>query len=274
MGTEVTIVAAGAPAIQREVRRLEAILTRFGDSQVARLNRTDRLEHPAPELVEALSWAVHVATLSGGLVTPLVGRAMEWHGYRESWHADVAWEAPTGTPPAVPPIDMLLVTPDEIVLPPGAAIDLGGTAKSWVVARAAAGHRDVVIDAGGDVLIDSPRPHEVDLPTVTEEWHLTLSPGRWGVATSSVARRAWRGAHHLIDPRTGRPVLSPRAQATAVGRSLELAEVATKLLLMGAPVPAALQVEYAWVVGHDGSLCEHRLEGEAHGADRSFVPAG
>jgi len=261
MCTTVVVRSPSADAIAKELLRLEALLTRFRDSSVTRLNAAGRLSDPPEELVAALSWAVEAARLTDGLVTPLVGRSLEWHGYRESWSEGVAWRAPEGEAPPVPEIEELRVSPQEIVLPTGAAIDLGGTAKSWAVERVAERSRrrtsvdaDLVIDAGGDVLIRSATPTQVDILGAAEEWHIDLPPGEWAVATSSVARRAWNGAHHLIDPRTGRPAHGRWVQATVVGASLKLAELATKLLLLGAPVPPALLVEQVWVVDHDGVL--------------------
>ena len=273
MGTEVTIDGPDALQMRQELVRLEAILTRFRESPVTRLNRAGRLRHPDPVLLGALSWAVEACRLSGGLVTPLVGCSMDWHGYRESWSEGVDWQVPEGEPPAIANCGQLEVSEAGIVLPDGAAIDLGGTAKSWIVERVAAGHQDVVIDAGGDVLIDSSKPHDVNLLGGAEDWHLEFPPGRWAVATSSVARRAWRGGHHLLDVRTGRPVKSRWVQATVLARSLKLAEVATKLLLMDAPIPDSLQVEGAWVVDETGTLVEHQM-GEPHGTQRDLVPAG
>jgi len=279
MGTTVVMVALGQDAheMAAELHGLEAGLTRFHESPVTQLNRDGVLTDPAPMLVEALTWAVEACRLSDGLVTPLIGRVLEWHGYRESWTEEASWgagwEKGQGEPPAVPGISRLLLSPSEIVLPVGAAIDLGGTAKSWAAERVAAGRHNLVIDAGGDVLVDSLEATEVNVLGGAEEWHLTLPPGRWGVATSSVARRAWRGGHHLIDPRTGKPSESPWVQATVVGRSLKLAEVATKLLLFEAPVPAALQVERAWVVDRAGAIFEQHAKGVAHGATSSFVSA-
>src|SRR5690606_25824273 len=158
-------------------------------------------------------------------------------------------------------VEQLTVSHSEIVLPPGAAVDLGGTAKSWAVERVAAlldatrgPSPELLIDAGGDVLVRSSTGAEIDLLGAAKEWRVILPPGEWAIATSSITHRAWRGAHHLIDPRTGRPASGRWSQVTVVSASLRLAELATKLLLLGAPVPATLLVEQAWVVDHDGTL--------------------
>lgn len=269
MGTTMSVSAPQAPAAETEFGRLEAILTRFADSTVTRLNRDGRLSDPPPELLEALRWAVDACELTGGLVTPLVGRSLEWHGYRESWREGAPWRAPQGEPPLVPGIGGLRSSRREIALPPGAALDLGGTAKTWAVERVAAlldarhaaeqpdagaGLPDLIIDAGGDVLVRSAVETEVDLLGAAEEWHIHLPAGTWGVATSSLSVRAWHGGHHLIDPRTGRPARGRWTQATVVGRSLRHAELATKLLLFGAPVPTSLGVEQAWLIDRDGAV--------------------
>jgi thiamine biosynthesis lipoprotein len=64
----------------------------------------------------------------------------------------------------------------------------------------------------------------------------TLALSRGGVATSGRDHRRWateRGeAHHLIDPRTGRPAETDVLSATVVGSSAARADVAAKVLLI------------------------------------------
>lgn len=269
LGTEVNIAASDPFPIASELHRLAALLTRFQPSQLSQLNHDGRLVNPPVELLEALRWAVEAARYSNGLVTPLIGRSMEWHGYRRSWPL-VESPGPGRTPPPVPSLDQLVITDREVVLPDGAALDLGGSAKSWIVERVAPRMPSFVIDAGGDVLVDLPAEFELELCGAEASWHLRLPAGRWGVATSSIARRAWRGAHHLIDPRSGRPAVSRWRQATAVCRSLRHAEIVTKLLIFGAPLPAALGTERAWVVDAEGQLHAWRPEGNSHVGSYSF----
>ena len=57
------------------------------------------------------------------------------------------------------------------------------------------------------------------------------------VATSSVARRAWRGAggtpaHHLLDPATGRPARTGLLAATALAPTALEAETLAKVALL------------------------------------------
>ena len=253
LGTEVRVAGQGAERVAAEVRRLESILTRFQPSPLTTLNREGRLVDPPPELVAAVGWALDVARATGGLVTPLVGPLMAWHGYALPW-PNLA-PAGSGTPPLPQDVDGVVVRDDLIALPPGAALDLGGTAKTWIAERAAGYFEgSFVIDAGGDVWLASDQAAEVDVAPVagSDAWHLRLPPGRWGVATSSVTHRSWPGGHHLMDPRTQRPAATRWAQATVVARSARIAEVIAKLVLLDAPWAPALEAEGVWATTHDG----------------------
>lgn len=264
LGTDVSITGRGAEAVAAEVARLEAILTRFRPSPLTELNRVGRLADPPAELVEVLGWALEVAVASEGLVSPLVGPLLAWHGYARSW-PDVASPRP-GTPPAIASAEQVDLREDLIVLPPHATLDLGGTAKAWIAERAAERFAGpFVIDAGGDVWLDRLEPSEVDVDAVAggAPWHLRLPAGRWGVATSSVLGRAWPGAHHLIDPRTRLPLTGRWVQATVVARSLRLAEVATKLVLLDAPLDHR-SFEAAWATAADGRVFTYISGGWIH----------
>lgn len=264
LGTDVSIEGRGAKDVAAEIARLEAVLTRFRPSPLTVLNEAGRLADPPVELVEALGWALEVAVATDGLVTPLVGPLLAWHGYARSW-PDV--EAPcTGLPPSIASAEEVDVRAELVDLPPGATLDLGGTAKSWIVERASERFRGpFVIDAGGDVWLDRSEPSEIEVDPVAggAPWHLRLPPGRWGVATSSVLGRAWPGAHHLVDPRTRRPAAGRWVQATVVARSLRLAEVATKLVLLGGPLDDRVFAA-AWASTADGRVFAHTPGGWIH----------
>ena len=235
LGTEVVATGDGADEALVEVVRLEGILTRFRPSALTRLNEDGRLEDPPPELVEALRHALAVAARSGGLITPTILPALEHAGYRRSWPHVVS---PAGDPPPTASWREVVVRDDVAELPAGARLDLGGTAKTWIVERAARRMQgEIVLDAGGDMLVDAVTVTAIDVepPPGGVARQLLLPPGRWGVATSSVARRAWPGAHHLIDPRTGRSARTRWLQVTAVGSTPTGAEVAAKVALLGGP---------------------------------------
>ncbi|WP_337103522.1 FAD:protein FMN transferase [Paenibacillus sp. YIM B09110] len=140
----------------------------------------------------------------------------------------------------------------------GAAIDLGGIAKSWTVAhagkwfRARRGLRAGLINAGGDALVwQHDRDGEPASFAIESPWDGNASIGELkllngAVATSSVMGRRWLSddgeRHHLIDPFTGKPSRSEVVQATVAGRDVITCEIWAKVLCMaGAEAITAMQ---------------------------------
>ena len=127
-----------------------------------------------------------------------------------------------------------------------AAVDLGGIGKGLALrlaARALAKRgASALIDAGGDLVM-------VGRPDDGPMWRIAIEDPRGGaiplvgfeiaegaVATSSTAVRRWehagRIAHHLIDPRTGRPAQGGLVSVTVAGPDPVWAEVYAKALLI------------------------------------------
>jgi thiamine biosynthesis lipoprotein len=91
------------------------------------------------------------------------------------------------------------------------------------------------VSAGGDIAVRSAT--QVALPGGG-----SVSLERGSLATSGTATRSWRrgGAlqHHVIDPRTGRPAISPWTQVTACGIDCVAADVCAKAgFLLGTEGP-------------------------------------
>lgn len=231
LGTQVRASGHGALAALREIMRLEGLLTRFRPSPLTELNRAARLVAPPSELRRALEHALQVAQETRGWITPTVLPALEAAGYTTAPGAGAVQAAQ-----AVPEIRGIRVTAQEITLPAGVTLDLGGTGKGWIAREAArhlSGH--ALLDAGGDLMVQATRRVTIGIETPTgPPMYLNLPAGRHGVATSSVLKRAWAGAHHLIDPRTGASARTPFVQVTAVTADVTVAEVLTKLALLNA----------------------------------------
>jgi thiamine biosynthesis lipoprotein len=151
-----------------------------------------------------------------------------------------------------------------ITLPAGVGIDLGGIGKGWaadaVLARVLGAHPHALVNIGGDLavrggpeggwIIGARDPRHEGAAEPVYLGGVRLRAG--GIATSGAAWRCWRidgvPAHHLIDPRTGRPATTvgiapteglPLA-VTALARSATEAEVRAKeALLLGLPAGLA-----------------------------------
>lgn len=281
LGTEV-FVAVRRPADLPAARHLaETVLTdvdevcsRFrDDSDLRRANR-----HPGqwvevdPLLVEAVRVAQDAASLTDGLVDPLLGRTLVQLGYDRDFRLleqlgethDVA-----GDPPSPDAWKLIGLGVDTLRVPDGTELDLGATGKAWSADLIASAWEDAglgpaVVSVGGDLRVASPdgTPWVVDVsehPGAPADTTVTLSHG--GLATSSTQVRRWTRhgvrRHHLLDPRTGRPTSGPWRTATAVGETCVAANTATTAaLVLGADAPAWLDEHAvtARLVAHDGAL--------------------
>jgi thiamine biosynthesis lipoprotein len=149
-------------------------------------------------------------------------------------------------------------------------LDLGGIVKGRTADHAAGLlPRPGVVDAGGDAVLrdvehEGPRwIVDVEDPRDARRALLALAIGDRAVATSGTNRRRWAAgggmAHHLIDPRTGKPAASDLVQVTIVAASAELAEVLAKtVLVLGARDGGAFLSRFddvaAILVGTDGDV--------------------
>ena len=154
----------------------------------------------------------------------------------------------------------------EIVLPPGMEIDLGGLAKEYAVDRVLAEMTaltslPVLVNFGGDLRVSGPRgggaPWNVIIES-TEHWGeaqgiLELKYG--ALATSGDARRfLFRDGiryGHILDPRTGWPVVgAPRSVTVAAPTCVEAGLSATLAILQGQNAEQFLKDEgmNAWII--------------------------
>jgi thiamine biosynthesis lipoprotein len=103
----------------------------------------------------------------------------------------------------------------------GGCINVGGDLRAWGEPPDGATGWSVAVDAAG----------------------VTVSVVEGAIATSSTERRRWPtvdgDAHHLIDPRTGRPAVSDLRAVTVVDESALAAEVLAKAALIAGSVAAA-----------------------------------
>lgn len=267
-------------------------LTRFEPaSELSRLNADPRARVPASPLLRRFAQAVaYAGALSDGLVDATVLPAVQAAGYAEhldpaapglratlaprdhDWTADGAWRR-VGADAA------------HVLRPVGAQLDSGGLGKGLAadlagelltgqgVARRphgrSAGPLDDlpawIVDCGGDLRLGGTagvlRTIEVADPFRPEVVLHRFQITRGAVATSGTTRRAWATtgpdatAHHLIDPRTGKPARTGVVQATALAPTALEAEVRAKTALLLGPVRARRALPYGGAfVTTDGEL--------------------
>jgi len=292
LGGAVTIEGAGEDAADAVDRAAEAILdlqrrlTRFEpDSELSRLNADSRRAVPGSPVMQRFAGMVgYAGHLSNGLVDATCLDAVERAGYTRSLGSDpvsseVSELATDSTRPPVGPAgpdparNWMSVLVDRswgtVVRPPGVRLDSGGIGKGMAadIAAEALEHLDsYAVSCVGDLRFGGTagllREIQVEAPAVGSASVATLSLTRSAVATSGVTRRSWidsdgRLAHHLIDPRSGRPAFTGVLQVTAVAPTGVEAEVRAKSALLSGPKEATGWLVHGGVmVQQDGEVVE------------------
>jgi thiamine biosynthesis lipoprotein len=251
----VRLVVADPNARDAAARDLTALLdlvdrtaSRFRpDSALSRANANAGRPTPVPALlVEFVQAALDAAAVTGGVVDPTVGLAMQRIGYDR----DIRTIADSSEP--VRPLaasaswhDVLLDRDaDLLTVPAGTALDLGATAKAHLADLAALvlsrRHRTaVLVEIGGDLAVHGNAPG----------WNVLVAeregaPGQLvlvrhgGLATSTTTVRRWTRAgkpmHHILDPTTGAPANGPWRTVTVHAQSALAANTAsTAAIVLG-----------------------------------------
>ena len=236
--------------MQARTEEFDRAWSRFrDDSLVHRISVSSgsfELPADAPALLE-LYRTLYECT--DGAVTPLVGRALEQWGYDSAyslrpsghispvprWEDAIAWDGRS------------LHTVRPVVL------DVGAAGKGYLVdlvgeVLAAAGVTAFTIDASGDLLHRGGRPLRVALehPLDPSKAVGVALLGDAALCASASNRRAWPGAHHIIDALTGVP--TRRVIATWVTASTGLvADGLATALFFGEPDRLAHEFDFEWV---------------------------
>jgi thiamine biosynthesis lipoprotein len=255
---------AAVAALEQEVEAVDLACSRFReDSELSRANaRAGRATRIGPLLLEALRVALHVARLTDGLVDPTVGRTLRLAGYDRTFRIVAArdgsdFEARFERVPGWPSVEL-----DEkqavLRVPAGVELDLGATAKALAADRGAAAARTaagcgVLVSLGGDVSIAGEPPVEGWPVRLADDHAAGLdAPGHTvalfagGLASSGTTVRRWRSTtaelHHIVDPRTGRPAVTPwRTVSVAAATCVDANAAGTAAVVLGTNAPLWLE---------------------------------
>jgi thiamine biosynthesis lipoprotein len=229
--TENAALAEARQIVDAELAAVDRACSRFRpDSELSRLNGSHgTVTHISELFAELIAEALRAAEITDGDVDPTCGQALVAAGYdRDFGELPVSGSAPAmaATSGSIPGWRTVRLDEDArtVQLTHGAQLDLGSTAKAWaadratdlVAARLGVG---VLVSLGGDIAVAGPPPADGWQVKATDDHAASAqAPGQtvtiWtgGLATSSTTVRAWEAGgkrmHHIIDPRTGEPVLS------------------------------------------------------------------
>lgn len=248
-------LATALAIVQAEVAAIDRACSRFrADSELEVINGAGGGTFTvSPLLEEALAAALHTAAITAGLVDLTVGRRLRELGYTATFT-----DLPADGPPARLEVwrrhgwESLRLDREshQVTIPAGVTLDLGASGKAWAADRAARRVEselgvEVAVSCGGDVAVrggaSAGWPVRVALDAAGARGQdVTVFDG--GLASSGVHARRWRRGgfemHHLVDPRTGLPAVTPWAMVTAAAAScVDANAAATAAVILGAEAP-------------------------------------
>lgn len=262
----VLIDGADAPEAKRlgaiaeaEARRIERKFSRYRDDSVlSAINRSDgRPVSVDPETMALLDYAVQCHALSDGLFDITSGVL------RRLWRFDGSATVPD--PEAIEALlpligmDKVRLEPGRISLMPGMEIDFGGLGKEYAVDRAllllqTATDLPVMVNFGGDLRVSRPRRDGRPWRVAIEQPDDSSAGGEiieivgGALTTSGDSKRFLLkdGVRysHILDPRTGWPVVDPpRSVTVGAGTCMEAGIISTLAMAKGREAEAFLASE-------------------------------
>lgn len=266
MGSTITVILdsdkpSDGPVVIRQIRHWfdewEDMFSRFRpDSELNRLNRSSGSPfRTSAELMDVLILAHTMREWTDGLVTPTVLDALKFSGYNVDFThlaTDAIHSWLNSSPPVPESLDFELDTStNEVTLPRGVHLDLGGFAKGWCAHQAIKRLRSsfpVLVNAGGDIACSGSQMNGdgwlvgIEKPYSPQEYTSLIHLTGGGLATSSTEYRRWMKEgtlqHHLIDPRTGLPAVTRIISASVAASSVMQAEAAAKAALIAGSTQA------------------------------------
>ncbi len=243
-----------------EIRRVEALLTRFrDDSEIGRVNLA-AFAAPKPVsketagvLLESLAWA----EASAGAFDPCLGGAVRlWDVGNRNAPPDVHEVRRYAGRGLYRALEVDRFAGDEVVLfhEEDMGVDLGGIGKGYGVDRAVEvlrswGIQDAVVNLGGDLYAmgssEDGDPWKVGVrsPDDPEKVVTTLAMSDRGVATSGdylqYFEHRGRRYHHLLDPATGSPSESRVRSVTVAASTCMAADAGATTAFVATPGGAA-----------------------------------
>jgi FAD:protein FMN transferase len=262
MGTTVAVhtVDGDIAPVRTLFEAYEHRFSRFlPDSEVSRINTDSSLDVAvSSDLADVLTRAFALRNQTDGLVDIGVGGAVGAWGYDATFSEILGMDCA----PEIPDRPSWTIEDGTLHRGHGTMIDLGGIAKGWTCDRSVEAGLAVIASAGGDLRSSDPSL-VVEVLDERDRVAAEVEVGIGALATSCISRRTWQvagsRAHHIIDPRTMSPAVTPVVSATVVTETAVEAEAGAKaVLLMGVDglAWAATQpwIKQALAIWHDGSV--------------------
>jgi len=277
--TEPRALGAARRVLDRELAAVDEACSRFRpDAELVLLNRSAGVEvRVSGRLFAAVHKALDVAARTGGLVDPTIGATLRLAGYDRTF-AEIRLRDGRLVRPSFTRVAgwvSVLLDPRRgtIRVPPGVELDLGATAKALAADQAALAAAEeagagVLVSLGGDIAVAG-EPPDRGWPVRIADDHAapldgpgpTVSISAGGLASSGTHVRRWTTAggelHHIIDPRTARPAVTPWKTVSVAAASCVHANAAsTAAIVLGESAVGWLEQQGlpARLAGEDGTV--------------------
>lgn len=255
---EVTVTDRGAleeavALVQAHLAEVDTVANRFrADSEIRQPGRP-----LSPLFIRHLDVALEAARTTDGIIDPTVGGILGDLGYDRDITLIHEQDVPVkAIVRRLPHWRKVRRVGDVLELPTGTELDFGATSKALAADDAATLVAErlgvgVLVGIGGDIATAGEGPAEgwrIRVDAGVGDTHDVQLPSGAAIATSSTIRRTWTQAgvsqHHLIDPRTCAPAVTPWAAVTVAADTCVRANVATTAsMILG-------QAGLAWLHDH------------------------
>jgi thiamine biosynthesis lipoprotein len=256
--TEPAALGEARALVEEQLAAVDAAASRFrADAEIVRLAATAGVPtRVSPLLAELVTVALRAAEASGGDVDPTLGGPLAALGYDRDI-ALIPHDPRDGAPLPAPGAELgaaprgaaawrrVVLDSQWLTVPAGVQLDLGATAKAHTADRcatlvAAGLGIGVLVSLGGDLATAGPAPDggwrvlAQDRPG-EPAGAVRLAAGG-ALATSSTIGRRWRRdgkvLHHILDPRSCRPVEPVWRTVSVAARSCLAANTASTAALV------------------------------------------
>lgn len=276
LATRPDVLGAAMAVATDYLDALDRACSRFRpDSEVSRLATAAATEqasfYGSPMLVDYLQAARFASRISSGLVDFTVGSALISAGYNADLdEVRARSQFQQSAPGVVAGWQSVTVSGNRITTPAGVVLDFGATAKAHAADQIARllGLQlpgGFLVNLGGDLATAGATPEggwRVGVEAADGSVRQVIAIANQAVATSSTQLRTWAtdtgDAHHIIDPRTGRPATPVWSQVTCVAvTALEANTASTAAIVLG-------EAAVSW-------LSDHRVAARLERPDGSVV---
>jgi thiamine biosynthesis lipoprotein len=269
------VLGAACGELKALMDRVDKAASRFRpDSELSIVNsRAGSMVPVSRLLVDLVDVSLVAASMSGGAVDPTVGAAVIAAGYDDDIER-VRRRFPQSTeePKPIPGWEQVRLNRKLALLgvPKESVLDLGAIAKAWTADRAALVLSKrygcaVLVEIGGDLRAagEAAKPWVITVAERAGDPGVLVTLAHGGLTTSTRTVRRWQTpegtAHHLIDPRTGKPANGPwRTASVWAPTAVRANTFSTALVATGEAAVGRLTLagHPARLVADDGEVTE------------------